>query len=111
VEVVERVHSTSASSDDDLEGFAHVEVREDSPAVGDVKKQEEPINCRSTENIGTIGIGVFASSASCSCRFRNRCQLQLPPMPPPPPPVAKYSRVSLESLERAQVVAPKGLCC
>ena len=79
--------------------------------VGDVKKQEEPINCRSTENIGTIGIGVFASSASCSCRFRNRCQLQLPPMPPPPPPVAKYSRVSMESLERAQVVAPNGLCC
>ena len=111
MEVVERVHSTSASLDDDLEGFAHVEVREDSPAVGDVKKQEEPINCRCTEIIGTIGIDIFASSASCSCRFRNRCQLQLPPMPPPPPPVAKYSRVSLESLERAQVVAPKGLCC
>ena len=119
VEVLERAHSTSASSDDDLEGFAHVEVREDSPAVEDVKKQEPVVDPPTTSApsgsapLHTLPVVAAASAAAASCSKGQfpvaagaNFQLQLPP--PPPPPVARYSLVSLESVECAHAEAPDG---
>ena len=115
VEVVQRAHSASASSDDDLEGFAQVEVREDSPAVEDVKKQD-PIVAPPTTLLHPLPVAVAASAAVASCSSgqlpvasasSSSSSMHVPP-PPPPPPVAGYSFVSLESVECAHAVAPEG---
>ena len=120
VDVVERAHSASASSDDDLEGFAHVEVREDSPAVEDVKKQDPIVAPPTTlapsasASLHPLPVAVAASAAVASCSSgqlpvasaSSSSSMHVPP--PPPPPVAGYSFVSLESVECAHAVAPEG---
>ena len=114
-EVVQRAHSASASSDDDLEGFAQVGAREDSPAVEDVKKQD-PIVAPPTTLLHPLPVAVAASAAVASCSSgqlpvaiasSSSSSMHVPP-PPPPPPVAGYSFVSLESVECAHAVAPEG---
>ena len=113
-EVVQRAHSASASSDDDLEGFAQVGAREDSPAVEDVKKQD-PIVAPPTTLLHPLPVAVAASAAVASCSSgqlpvasasSSSSSMHVPP--PPPPPVAGYSFVSLESVECAHAVAPEG---
>ena len=72
VEVVQRALSASASSDDDLEGFAHVEVQEDSPAVEDVKKQEPIVDPPTTSApsgsvpLHPLPVAAAASAAAAS---------------------------------------------
>ena len=119
-EVVEQAHSASASSDDDLEGFAHVEVREDLPAVEDVKKQDPIVAAPTTSapsasaSLHPLPVAAAASAAAASCSSgqlpvaiaSSSSSMHVPP--PPPPPVAGYSFVSLESVECAHAVAPEG---
>ena len=121
VEVVQRAPSASASSDDDLEGFAQVGAREDSPAVEDVKKQDPIVAPPTTlapsasASLHPLPVAVAASAAVASCSSgqlpvasasSSSSSMHVPP--PPPPPVAGYSFVSLESVECAHAVAPEG---
>ena len=121
-EVVQRAHSASASSDDDLEGFAQVGAREDSPAVEDVKKQDPNVappttlapSASASLHPLPVAVAASAAAASCSCSSgqlpvasaSSSSSMNVPH--PPPPPVAGYSFVSLESVERAHAVAPEG---